>query len=134
MLNANQILETARSTVKADEAVILSYLFGSAAGGHVGPLSDIDIGVLLTPNSHAYGQLMDNLCLALQTDRVDLIPLHEAPVPLRYRVIQNGILLYCADDKSREDFESDTVRRYLDFKPIRDRAFKAARKHLLGEI
>jgi len=114
--------------------VEVGYLFGSACTGHRGPLSDIDIAVLLGYSSSrkaCEGELQDALCRVLRTDRVDLVALADAPPTLSYRVIREGRCVYCSDKRSREAFEALTIMRYLDFKPLRDQAFRTSRNRIL---
>lgn len=116
-------------------SAVAVYYFGSAASGHAGPLSDIDVAVLLDESDSAretWGRLRDALCRALRTERVDLILLSETPPPLAYRIIRDGHLVFCRDEKRRQVFETGTVMRYLDFKPLRDQAFRVARSRILG--
>jgi len=118
-----------------DEAVSLlksygvevAYLFGSRARGEEGPLSDVDIGVLfradLPPDtrfSHRL-QLASRLCRPFGVSRVDVIVLEEAPPALGFRVIDQGILLMCTNEKRRVRYEARTLVAYLDFKPIAER-------------
>jgi hypothetical protein len=120
--------------LRADEEVALGYLFGSQAASAAGPLSDVDVGVIFRAGTNveiAHGELLDALVRALATDRVDLVVLDRAAPPLRYRVIRDGKLIHCIDEAIRVRFETDTVMRYLDFKPLRDRAFRWARKAIL---
>jgi hypothetical protein len=131
-------VETIEATVKnvlgADGRVALGYLFGSQAASTSGPESDVDVGVVFredTDVDRAHGELMDALVRALATDRVDLVVLNQASPPLRYRVIRDGMLVHSVDERVRVRFETDTVMRYLDFKPLRDRAFRWAREAIL---
>jgi len=129
------ICSITRRVVGEEDDVALAYLFGSAATGRLGPLSDVDLGVLLSGQGApetTLGRLMDALCRALKTDRVDLVHLNSAPHPLTYRVAKYGKLLKCTDRKLRERFESEAVLRYLDFKPLRERAFETSRQCVLG--
>ncbi|MBN1673178.1 MAG: hypothetical protein JXR37_19190 [Kiritimatiellae bacterium] len=48
--------------------------------------------------------------------------------------IRDGTCVLCRDRGIKERFESDTVMRYLDFKPVRDRAFQAARRKILETV
>ncbi len=124
----------ARAVLRSEPRLVLAYLFGSVPRGTAGPLSDIDVGVVLTAGpDHAehLGALMDRLVLRFRTERVDLVDLSTAPIPLRYRVVCEGTLLVCTDALRRERFEVDTIRRYLDFKPLRQRAFGVARAAIL---
>ncbi len=117
--------------------VLLAYLFGSAAKGMNGPLSDIDIAVLTdrdAPIRGIQGLLQDDLCRRLKTDRIDLISLDKAPPPLAYRVVRDGQCVLCRDRKLRESFETHAIMRYLDFKPLRDQAFRRSRQAILENV
>lgn len=114
--------------------VATGYLFGSAATGKQGPLSDVDVAILLSdvasPGNLA-GQIQDALCRKLRTDGIDLVVLNEAPVALAYRVIRDGRCVHCRDDRLRLGFMTRTILRYLDFKPVRDQAFRVLRRKIL---
>jgi len=119
------------------EAVSLGYLFGSVCTGRQGPLSDIDIAVLLRDDSlrkSIEGQIQDALCRTLHTDRVDFVSLADAPSSLAYRVIREGRCIYCSDQKTKESFETAAVMRYLDFKPVREQAFRVSRDRILERV
>ncbi|MHC5024963.1 MAG: type VII toxin-antitoxin system MntA family adenylyltransferase antitoxin [Planctomycetota bacterium] len=134
MDNAKMLAERVRDLASSNDQVVLAYLFGSVAAGRAGPLSDVDIGVLSANGdaaSETVAALTDALCLALKRDDVEVVDLRAAPPPIRYRVIRSGTLLLCRDERVRQRFESDTVRQYLDFKPIRDGAFQVSRNLVL---
>lgn len=123
-----------RRVLIEDGRPVLGYVFGSVASGRLGPLSDVDVGVLLPKEAEreaVHGEIQDSLCRALRTDRVDLILLDTAPAPLRYRVVRDGKLVLCRDERCRERFESESVLEYLDFKPLRDQMFRTAREAIL---
>ncbi len=121
--------------LKAHDSVELAYLFGSTAKGLNGPLSDIDIAVLLkTSSREALGLLQDDLCRRLGTDRIDLVSLTEAPSPLAYRIVRDGRCILCRNQREREAFETRAVLRYLDFKPLRDQAFRESRRAILERV
>jgi len=122
-----------REVLDAEPTVHLAYLFGSVARGTAGPLSDIDIGVVLSDCGGALGALEDALADRLGTDRVDLVSLTSTPYPLRYRVVRDGRVLLCRDAVLRERFEVDAILHYLDFKPLRDRAFAQVRAAILRQ-
>jgi len=130
----SELEREAREVLRSEPRVALAYLFGSVARGTPGPLSDIDLGVLLAApagRSEILGALMDRLVLRLRTEDVDLVDLAAAPFPLRYRVVREGRVVVCVDPRLRERFEVETVRRYLDFQPLRQRAFDIARAVIL---
>lgn len=133
-MDGSSVEAVVRTTLRADERVALGYLFGSQAASTSGRSSDVDVGVIFRPGvdvENAEGALMDALVRALGTDRVDLVLLDRASPPLRYRVVRDGKLLHSTDERLRARFETDTIMRYLDFKPLRDRAFLWAREAIL---
>lgn len=122
-----------RDTVRTEPAVVAAYVFGSVASGTAGPLSDIDVALLVhEPRERraVCDRTMDALSRVLRTSRVDVISLADAPLPLRYRVVRDGRLVLRRDARLLERFVAETILHYLDFKPLRDRAFA----HMRGEI
>ncbi len=121
-------------TLATESHVVAAYLFGSLARGTAGPLSDIDVALLTGNPSEgeaACARTMDALCRRLRTSRVDIVSLADAPVPLRYRVIRDGLLVTCGDTAAVQRFVADTILQYLDFKPLRDRALALTRDAIL---
>ncbi len=102
------------------------YLFGSVATGDIKPLSDIDIAVYFYPctskeqMSSIENHLYLELCNTLGTDEIDLVNLNIAPLSMQYGALRNKKLIFCSNPKEVVDFESNTILRYLDFKPIYD--------------
>jgi predicted nucleotidyltransferase len=106
--------------------VACAYLFGSAARGEAGPLSDLDIAVLfveavaVADRQELAARLADRL-QRLDGPRVDVIVLEDAPPALVHRVIRDGRLLFCPDEARRVAFEARALREFLDFRPVLDR-------------
>jgi len=104
-----------------------AYLFGSLAKGKNNKLSDIDIAVfvdkkLIYEKKHSYGykaSLITDLMSELNTDKIDLVILNEATPLLAHRVIRDGILIYCKDDRARINFQVRTIHEYIDTEKIR---------------
>lgn len=105
--------------VLADAGVRFAYLFGSRATGRHRPDSDADIAIM--PGAPlgllAEAGLADRLAQALEVPAVDLVDLRRAPLVLRGRVLQEGRLLYSADEPGRVAFEVRTRSEYFDFLP-----------------
>ena len=121
-------------SLAAEPDVVAAHLFGSVARGTAGPLSDIDVGLLIAAGARVepvVDRAMDALCRRLHTSGVDVVSLAEAPMPLRYRVVRDGSLVLCRDAAALERFVTETVLQYLDFKPLRDRAFELQRSRIL---
>lgn len=93
------------------------YLFGSAAKGRMRDDSDVDVAVLLPHvrakelGSLALSDLAFDLMKALRRD-VDLVNLRLVSTVLQKQVIENGIVLFCANDYAREEFEMLTISFY----------------------
>ncbi len=107
----------------ASNVVALVYLFGSAAFGKQGPLSDIDVAVLARPVEERLSVEWQSrgaheLSTVLQTDRIDLVSLNDAPVELSYHVIAQGALVYCASMEAKVAYEAHVLGRYGDYLPV----------------
>jgi uncharacterized protein len=108
-----------------DKDVVVVYLFGSYAKDNISPLSDIDIAILLDPQTRSEDyfdkqlDLMDKISSVLHTDEVDVVILNQAPSLLAYQVIKYRKVLFCRDESKRVSFEANAIDRYLDEKPMR---------------
>lgn len=113
------------------DRVVLGYLFGSMARSQEGPLSDVDIAILLADEvtrNEAFEKrltLMTEIGHQLGRNDVDVLILNHSPLALAYRVLQDGLLLYCRDEAQRIAFTAQIVSLYLDFKPILERHERA---------
>ena len=111
----------------AQAAIVLAYLYGSQARGQANPLSDVDIAVLLDgqPDSgqcfDARLKLIGDLEQLLHTNEVDVAILNQTPPALSYRVLRDGLILFCRERDQMIAFRVRTINEYLDFKPILER-------------
>lgn len=118
------LIKELREVLARDERVDFAWLFGSAARCEDGPLSDIDVAVLLSPSIAPQDRL--DVAAALwenlerRCPRVDLVILEEAPPALRHRVFREGILLVERDERRRVAFEAKAIQEYLDFQYLAD--------------
>ena len=124
------------TAVAGEERVIAAYLFGSAAHGTAGPLSDVDVAVLTTgppaDDDSIVDRIADRLERTLRVRRVDVVALTRAAVPLRYRVIRDGMLIVSRDAACLERFIVESTLQYLDFAPLREHAFRIQRAAILA--
>jgi predicted nucleotidyltransferase len=106
-----------------DLPVLMAYLYGSAASGHTTPFSDVDIALYLSeplpPRQRLELELGVEMALedALGLSNADVRAINDAPLAIRGTVVQEGVRLYCRDEEQRVDFESLTLKLYLDFEP-----------------
>lgn len=118
------------SNLFTQEPVEVVYLFGSQAMGTAGPISDIDIGILLNSNIAKENyfnyrlSFTSKLVSIFQKDKVDVVILNECPPLLKDRVIRYGKVIYCRDEIQRIRFEVKTLDEYLDFLPMQERYFE----------
>jgi hypothetical protein len=101
------------------QPVVLLYLHGSHVRGTQGPLSDLDVAVLLEQPA-ARGLAVLDLLSALQEacrrDDVDLVVLNTAGPIIRDRVVRHGRLIYARSEADRIRFEAAAIKEALDFR------------------
>ena len=124
-LNVEEYLKQLKQLFAA-HGVVLAYLFGSQAEGKAGPLSDVDIAVLLGSQTdrerwfQVQLDLMGELMDLFHRNNVDVVILNEATPLLAYQVIRHGQVVY-EDETSRPavDFAAYAISRYADTAPLR---------------
>mgnify|MGYP006311735185 CR=1 FL=1 len=113
--------------ISADEDVMALYAFGSLAEGNLKPLSDLDFAVLLSSSLNKSARFDKSIDLigvfnqTLKSDEVDLVIMNDDPIRFAFHILRTGKLLFCRDRGKLTDFIEKTTKRYLEFKPIRDR-------------
>lgn len=134
-------LERIGNTLKPyEDKIACVLLFGSLAKGQVGPLSDVDIAVLLKHGIDKKdmdvleNELYTVLSASLGTDELDLVILNKAPLYMRYGVLRDKKILICNDVQALADFFFITVNDYLDIKPLRDDVNREFLKQDIGGI
>lgn len=134
-----------RAFCAGQDDIVAAYLFGSALKGNAGPLSDVDVGLLLDATPLGEGQrgllgsrlvdLSSRLPVALGVTRVDVVILNTAPVALAFRAVSGGRLVAGADDPARVRFEVNLLNRYLGYLPLERTYARALRERVLkGEL
>ncbi|TET90379.1 MAG: nucleotidyltransferase domain-containing protein [Methanomassiliicoccales archaeon] len=132
-MNATRIL---KDLLQKDDSVQTAYLFGSVAKGRSGPLSDIDIAVLLkeslTPRERYEKRilLINEISSALRTDDVNLVIMNGSPLLLNYNIIRDGKLLESKNESRRVLFETSIMSRYLDRKFYEDMHVREGMKRI----
>ncbi|MGH3870086.1 MAG: type VII toxin-antitoxin system MntA family adenylyltransferase antitoxin [Pseudonocardiaceae bacterium] len=127
------LTERVRRLLDGEPGVLVAYLYGSHARSRVGPLSDVDVAVLLDDdNEERRLELTAAITHAVAPARADVVVLNDAPLPLAYRVLRDGTVLVSHDDRARVEHWVRTVDRYLDMAPAR-RALAAGTRNRLRE-
>jgi hypothetical protein len=115
-----EIREQVEKFLEKQDAVVLSYLFGSVAQQRAGKLSDVDLAVYLDETLNSYEkfdlelELLSDLGDIIGTDRVDLVVMNDAPISLNFEVINANHPLFIRDKDLKVDFEHYIMSRYLD--------------------
>lgn len=118
--------------------VRLAYLFGSQARGEAGPLSDVDLAVVLSGDPAGQGARRDvlngSLTHLLGRNDVDLVLADRAPPLLRHRIAR-GICIFARNPVEATRFAATALRDVEDTRPLRDAAYAAQKRRLaLGQV
>ncbi len=115
-------------------SVRLCYLMGSVLADRMGPLSDVDIAVLPDPSTYhwldTYSDIYDELCKVFRADNIDVIMLNEAPPPLRFATVRDGLLVYAMDEATRVEFVEGAIFHYHDTQPVREEHWHFLYQHI----
>jgi uncharacterized protein len=116
--------------------VRFAYLFGSTATGTARPDSDVDVAVSLDSNVPHERRLEQSLAIARELttatglSRIEVVVLNDVPLPIKGRIVSEGIVIYSVDEPARVEFESRTFRENGDF----EIAFSGLHDELLRHI
>lgn len=105
-------------------SVRFAYLFGSAARGELGPLSDVDVAVYLEEGVDPVDSRLDvteALSRHLGTDSLDVVVLNTAPTSLVGRALMDRVVVLDRDPFLRHAFESKALRQFYDFRMMEKR-------------
>lgn len=87
------------------------YLFGSVARGNTHKLSDIDICVIEKKGAE----------IIYFEEGFDIVSFWNMPLAIRFRIFKEGKALFVRDKMYIDRVKINTLREYLDFKPLIDR-------------
>ena len=104
--------------------IAATYLFGSRASGTAGPLSDVDIALLLKGNApkgrdliHEEDYLAYRIGNALHAKEVDVIDINGKGLVFQHTILKTGIVICDSDPSFRVQFESRVISHFCDFEP-----------------
>ncbi len=105
--------------------IVAAYQFGSTVRGQEGPLSDLDIAILVDDKRapSAFDLLKIELILAYKLQKhfgvseIDLITLNRQKLYLQHGILRTGRLIYDANPEYRIRFTQGVIEAYLDFQP-----------------
>ncbi|MBT9145683.1 MAG: hypothetical protein DDT40_01169 [candidate division WS2 bacterium] len=106
--------------------IITVYQFGSTVCGKAGPLSDLDIALLLgdtAPSGVALARIEGLLSYRIhqslngQVQEVDVVSLNRCSLVFQHNVLRTGWVIYDANPQARRLYEWKIIQAYLDFAP-----------------
>lgn len=131
--STHDLTERLRRLLASAPGVLVAYLYGSHARGRAGPLSDVDVALLLdSDDEERRMELTAAIAHAVAPVRADVVVLNDAPLALSYRVLRDGTVLASRDDQARVQHWVRTIDRYLDMAPAR-RLLAAGTRNRLRE-
>ncbi len=131
---AMDLMDRLRSRISSLPAVRLAALFGSQARGEARPRSDVDLGVLLDPDTPAVRwQIVEELERVAERE-VDVIFLAEAPPLLRFEISRDGVLLFEKEDGLWTDVKVRAMVDWWDWAPYSRLFTKAAVRRLRERV
>jgi len=126
-----ELIERLRQLFPSLSGIRLAYLFGSQVSGNTGPMSDIDLGVLLTEldvNDPGNVALAHQIRAGLGAGKVvEIVSLNTASIELAYAIIAQGVCVYEVDIATRVDYEARVLGMYGDYLPV----LRAQRREIL---
>jgi predicted nucleotidyltransferase len=111
------LLDDLRARAASLPQVRLAVLFGSTARGEAGPRSDVDLGLVLEPDS-LESRIQAEAELGRAARRpVHVVFLNEAPPLLRFEIARDGVLLVEAKPYLWVDFKAKAMVDWWDWAP-----------------
>jgi predicted nucleotidyltransferase len=111
-----------------------AWLFGSAASGDAGPLSDVDVAVLGCPDLSLDERAQLSADLATAVGRpCDVVPVEDASPVLGMAIADTGRRFLCRDVDAADAWEDFALRRYLGTAELRRIVYRYVREDLGAE-
>jgi len=128
------LMERLRHRIGSLPEVKLAVLFGSHARGTAGPRSDVDLGLLLEPDTRS-ARLHIEAELGRAAGRsIDVIYLDEAPPLLRFEISKDGLVLLEREDGLWTHFKAKAMVDWWDWAPLAKRIEDAAIRRLREKV
>ena len=113
----NAIVQKLIQALQADERVLAVLLYGSHARGQAEPTSDIDLCVVLFPESNTPENRENVRLRYLSNEKIDLRIFQALPLYIRSRVLKEGEVLACKNLDTLYELAYRTAQAFEDFKP-----------------
>ena len=116
-LRLNESIKKLKEFVERNRFIYAAYLFGSAASGTMGPISDVDVAFYLKTGkkSHKEELALQTECITLfKPFDVDVVVMNKATNLMNYNIISKGKLVHSNNENERIMFEAGILHEYLD--------------------
>ncbi len=110
------------SKIKSIKAI---YLFGSYARGKNGSLSDIDLCIIGNLTRREELEV-----LGYGSDNLDISLFSRIPLMIQFRVLREGKLLFCRDEKEIRSVKVSVLREYLDYSGFMNHFYRRLLKNV----
>ncbi|MFL6196590.1 MAG: type VII toxin-antitoxin system MntA family adenylyltransferase antitoxin [Thermoanaerobaculia bacterium] len=128
------LVERLRQSAASLPEVRLAVLFGSTARGQARKGSDVDLGVLLNPDTReARDKAQAELGRAAERE-VDVVFLDEAPPLLRFEVSRDGELLLEREEGLWTGFKARAMVDWWDWAPTARKIHRTIIQHLRERV
>ena len=103
---------------RSDSDVLAVILFGSRARGEGGPSSDRDICLVLAAGAHTSSQSSEKRLAYLANFDLDIHVFQDLPLYIRQRVLREGRVIFCRDEKDLYALAFRSAQAFEDFKHL----------------
>ncbi len=118
MLTMEEKLRKLVEKAEKDAEVLAVIAFGSQVRGEAGPASDLDICLVLQPCSPEKHSLSQKRLDYLKEFDLDIQIYQQLPLYIRRRVLKEGRVLFCRDEKRLYELAFRTAQEFEDFKHL----------------
>jgi len=138
-MDSDTLLTELGELLAPEAALMAVVLFGSQAGGHTRPDSDLDVAILTCDDlSEQTRQSLRLRMIVLLMEhfqtRVDVILLNAAPPFLKQQIFNKGREAFVRDHDSWISFKVKGYREYFTIRHAMDIIFEAQKKRIRKEL
>ncbi|MEK6843873.1 MAG: nucleotidyltransferase domain-containing protein [Nanoarchaeota archaeon] len=112
--------------IKKLKYVSCIFLFGSQINGKARKDSDIDIAILIKDASEK--QILD--VIGYSSPKIDISIFSKLPLIIQFRILKEGKIMFCRDERYLYDIKVDVFRKYLDYSYFINRFYKRVIKNV----
>lgn len=117
MINISDKLPDLKNYLRNETQIVSAFLFGSYNTRYQTPLSDLDLA-LLTKKPTTFQEELDISSVIsdiLQEEDVNITFLQKTDLPMKYKILSTGRLIFCSDRIFLADFTECVVKLFCDF-------------------